>query len=135
MKYIKSRYQNPLGAKAFWQGHHWYDMGGDLAPGLTMAYNGTNLPESILTNGITRRVIKALENATLSYAGFKNIAKNNTLVPIGGQPGIDGEASHTYNYNVAIDAAGMSPQELKRTISEVIDSKHILHQKKVGAIK
>lgn len=47
--YIKQRYGDPLGAKRFWEANNWYDQGGWLMPGLTMAMNGTGQPEAILT--------------------------------------------------------------------------------------
>jgi hypothetical protein len=49
-RYIRSRYGSPIGAKSFWQSHHWYDQGGVLEPGATMAMNGTGKPELILTH-------------------------------------------------------------------------------------
>jgi hypothetical protein len=49
ISYMRDRYGSPNAAGAFWQGHHWYDNGGYLMPGLTMAYNGTGKPERIRT--------------------------------------------------------------------------------------
>jgi phage-related protein len=49
LRYVKERYRDPLGAKAFWQAHHWYDQGGYIPPGLTTIYNGTGRPEPVLT--------------------------------------------------------------------------------------
>jgi hypothetical protein len=49
IQYMVDRYSSPNGAASFWQGHHWYDGGGYLMPGLTMAYNGTGKPERIRT--------------------------------------------------------------------------------------
>jgi hypothetical protein len=48
LKYM-NKYGGPNGAASFWQGHHWYDNGGYLMPGVTMAYNGTGKPERIRT--------------------------------------------------------------------------------------
>jgi hypothetical protein len=48
LKYM-NKYGGPNGAASFWQGHHWYDGGGYLMPGVTMAYNGTGKPERIRT--------------------------------------------------------------------------------------
>jgi phage-related minor tail protein len=47
--YIKSRYGSPAGAWNFWnrQSPHWYDNGGWLPKGLSLAYNGTGRPERI----------------------------------------------------------------------------------------
>lgn len=46
-RYIKGRYHSPIGAWSFWQGHHWYDQGGWLPPGLSLAFNGTGRPEPV----------------------------------------------------------------------------------------
>lgn len=76
MQYIKERYGSPEGAKAFWEGHHWYadggvvpggapvdnlgglpdngtmmyDNGGYLPPGLTTVVNLTGKPEPVFTS-------------------------------------------------------------------------------------
>ncbi len=49
LRYIQGRYGDPVGAWDFWSGHHWYDDGGYLPPGLSLAYNGTSRPEPVLT--------------------------------------------------------------------------------------
>ncbi|MEU4967772.1 aggregation-promoting factor C-terminal-like domain-containing protein [Streptomyces smyrnaeus] len=51
LRYIKSRYGSPSRAWAAWnrRSPHWYDAGGWLQPGATMAMNGTGQPEAILT--------------------------------------------------------------------------------------
>ncbi|MEU2724080.1 hypothetical protein [Streptomyces smyrnaeus] len=51
LRYIKSRYGSPSRAWAAWnrRSPHWYDAGGWLQPGATMAMNGTGRPEAILT--------------------------------------------------------------------------------------
>ena len=50
MNYIADRYGTPLAAKAFWERNRWYDSGGVLQPGMTVAMNGTGKPEAILTD-------------------------------------------------------------------------------------
>jgi len=47
-RYIRGRYGSPIGAWSFWQGHHWYDQGGFLPPGLSLALNTTGRPERVL---------------------------------------------------------------------------------------
>jgi hypothetical protein len=49
MSYIHSRYGTPAHAWSSWlaRSPHWYDTGGWLPPGLSMAYNGTGRPERI----------------------------------------------------------------------------------------
>ena len=47
LSYIKGRYGNPAGAWAHETNYGWYDRGGMLQPGWTMAYNGTGRPEPV----------------------------------------------------------------------------------------
>lgn len=49
-RYIRDRYGNPIAAKAFWEANGWYDQGGVLAEGITIAHNESGKPEAILTN-------------------------------------------------------------------------------------
>ena len=49
-RYITNRYGNPLAARDFWVANNWYDDGGYLMPGTTLAVNETNRPEPVLTN-------------------------------------------------------------------------------------
>lgn len=49
LNYIRGRYGDPLGAKAFWESHGYYDQGGWLPPGWSLAYNGTGQAEAVLT--------------------------------------------------------------------------------------
>lgn len=48
--YIKKRYGDPVKAKAFWEQNGWYDRGGVLKPGTTLAQNDSGKDELILTN-------------------------------------------------------------------------------------
>lgn len=52
IQYMKDRYGSPDGANAFWNKHHWYDDGGLLPPGMSLAYNGTgaNEQKAVFTN-------------------------------------------------------------------------------------
>jgi hypothetical protein len=51
LDYIRSAYGNPSNAWAKWnqRSPHWYDNGGWLQPGYTVAYNGTGRAEAVLT--------------------------------------------------------------------------------------
>lgn len=79
LRYIASRYGSPTGAQAFWQSHGWYDNGGILPTGTSLATNNTGRPEAILTQsqlatltapsstrnrGLTDEEIVALINAS-----------------------------------------------------------------------
>jgi hypothetical protein len=49
--YIKGRYGSPASAEAHEHAYNWYDRGGWLKPGLTLAYNGTGRPEMVIPPG------------------------------------------------------------------------------------
>jgi hypothetical protein len=49
LNYIRDRYGSPAAAEAHEQAFNWYDNGGWLQPGVTMAINNTGQPEPILT--------------------------------------------------------------------------------------
>lgn len=61
-RYIRDRYGTPLAARDFWIANGWYDNGGELPPGATLAMNGTGETEAILT-GPQWREIGALVDA------------------------------------------------------------------------
>jgi len=50
LDYIKGRYGDPINAYQTWQSRnpHWYDEGGWLPPGLSLAMNATGKPERVL---------------------------------------------------------------------------------------
>jgi hypothetical protein len=49
--YIKQRYGDPVAAEAHEVAYGWYDRGGSLKPGYTLAYNGGSRPEHVIPNG------------------------------------------------------------------------------------
>nr|WP_239028778.1 transglycosylase SLT domain-containing protein [Pseudonocardia acidicola] len=49
LRYIAQRYGSPAGALAHENAFGWYDSGGLLQPGLTLAFNGTGRPEPVFT--------------------------------------------------------------------------------------
>lgn len=71
LSYIRSRYGSPAGALAAWQHRspHWYDSGGWLMPGATVAVNKTGQPEAVLTgpqwNAISAAAGRASEPTVL----------------------------------------------------------------------
>lgn len=48
--YVHDRYDTPSNAWAHEVHQGWYDQGGELQPGLTLAYNATGKPEKVLTD-------------------------------------------------------------------------------------
>ena len=49
--YMRGRYGGPIGAAAHERNFGWYDRGGYLPPGLSLAYNGTGRPEPVIPAG------------------------------------------------------------------------------------
>jgi hypothetical protein len=81
-QYVKERYGNAEAAQRFWQAHGWYDKGGYLPPGLSLAYNGTGTPERVLGPGqdsgalhgpgdLANAVADALHGAAVELNGQK----------------------------------------------------------------
>lgn len=69
MNYFAGRYGSPANARAFWERNRWYDAGGYLQPGATMAMNGTRKPEPVFT-GPQWDILKAnIGNATFDVPG------------------------------------------------------------------
>jgi hypothetical protein len=51
LNYIAQRYGNPEAAWSHESSYHWYDNGGALKPGYTLAFNGTGKPEQVIPAG------------------------------------------------------------------------------------
>jgi hypothetical protein len=97
LSYIKSRYGSPSTAWSDWQSRspHWYDNGGWLPPGLSLAMNGTGKPERIRTAGqeaalgggatinltiVNKGVISSPQDAeNFIVAALDNIGRHNRI--------------------------------------------------------
>lgn len=55
LRYIASRYGDPIGALAHENAYGWYDSGGMLQPGLNLAINHSGKPERVLDAGQTQK--------------------------------------------------------------------------------
>ncbi len=132
------RYQTKLGqAVQLVNQSGYYDTGGDVPPGLNAIYNGTNKKESIFTHDQQRGVLQALQNSTMSYAGFTNLLKNSDLAN-GVSSQINNSSGGTVNYgdiNVVLQGTDKTDREIKQMMLEVIDEKKRLENKKNGRIK
>ena len=69
LKYIAQRYGTPTGAQAFWQRNRWYDEGGILEPGTTVALNGTGQREHVLTSRQADTVDRMITDVEQRHAG------------------------------------------------------------------
>ena len=82
--YIKGRYGTPSGAWAHEQNFGWYDRGGWLKPGWTMAYNGTGRPEQVIAHGASSGAGR-VPHAVIEFRGsFWNLIKDHVRVAGGG---------------------------------------------------
>lgn len=76
-RYIRNSYGTPSGALAFHLSHGWYDSGGWLPPGVSLAVNNTGRPERVLGPGDRAggaRVTVDLRGATF-LGGAREIAE------------------------------------------------------------
>jgi SLT domain-containing protein len=82
LNYIASRYGSPQGALAHEQQYGWYDEGGYLQPGLTLAMNRTGKPERILDAAQTAKFDSMVSN-TYNGVGTDEVAsKLDTIANI-----------------------------------------------------
>ena len=75
LAYIAQRYGNPLNAQAFWQANGWYDNGGLLDPGMTVAINGTGKTEKVLTDEQWATMARLAASATTSQIDEDELAR------------------------------------------------------------
>jgi hypothetical protein len=71
-RYVAARYGSWENAQRFWQAHHYYDGGGMLMPGTTMATNATGEPERVLSPAQTRvldQILAAVSGGGASPVG------------------------------------------------------------------
>jgi hypothetical protein len=138
LNYIRGKYGDPATAFSKWSSRHphWYDSGGDLPPGLSTLYNGTNKTESVITHGRTGQLISALEAANITYRGLQTQVKAMT-------PAISGAVAHaggdTYNEvkidSIRIDGTNLNEKQLERAIRAGIEDAKIKDLKKKGFVK
>lgn len=81
-KYIKQRYIDPLGARAFWQSHNWYDSGG-IASGVGVLQKNTLQPERVLSPRQTRAfeaLVSSITSDSYLPAGSSTTNNNGTTL-------------------------------------------------------
>jgi hypothetical protein len=93
LNYIKATYGSPAAAEAHERAFNWYDNGGWLMPGMTMAYNGTGRPEKVsppgggdgqdymshtVVNLDGEKIWENMQKRTLRY-GFRNSGQPNGI--------------------------------------------------------
>lgn len=88
--YIRQRYGNPGAAWAHEVAYGWYDNGGLLMPGLTLAFNGTGQPERVGGSGEASMIhnVIQLDGRTIwenqqQYTLRYNLRNHNTGSPTG----------------------------------------------------
>lgn len=121
LNYIKGKYGDPITAYAKWMSRnpHWYDGGGDVPPGPTFMWNGTNRPETMITYGQHGALMNALDIASVAYRGLQTEIKalSPKVATSVAQP-----AGDTYNdYSVTVNGTGLNTKELEMAIMNGIE--------------
>tara|TARA_Y100000310_G_scaffold339754_1_gene433444 strand:+ start:86 stop:3967 length:3882 start_codon:yes stop_codon:yes gene_type:complete len=83
LNYIRNRYGSPSSAKAFWLNNKWYDHGGWLPQGFSMAYNGTGAPEPVGEKAV---------RGVMAQVGATEAAPVNITINVTQREGEDGSA-------------------------------------------
>jgi hypothetical protein len=106
LNYIKSTYGTPAAALAFHDRNNWYDSGGWLNPGTTVARNATGQPEAVLT---------AQQWAAISRLATRTMVRHGQRLdsPGGAHEG-GGERQYSVNFNAPVYAH--DPDALARKI-------------------
>lgn len=97
--YIRGRYGTPQNAWAHELSYNWYDRGGLLMPGLTLAVNGTGQPEHVFTgDGVAgmldqlTQILSAIQQLTTIVSSTTGAGGGVTGppggIPVAGYPGI-----------------------------------------------
>lgn len=80
--YIKNRYSDPDGAWAHELKFNWYDRGGELQPGLTLAYNGTGQAEMVAPRQSFEDLINCRGGGEMRLSGDLGF-RSDALDPLG----------------------------------------------------
>ena len=89
-RYVAARYGSWENAQAFWQSHGYYDGGGILPPGTTVAHNLSGRPEAILTmnqlhsltsNRLTAQDVAGIVHAVMMQMGVGGGDTYNVMLP------------------------------------------------------
>jgi SLT domain-containing protein len=72
--YIQQRYGNPINAAAHERAFNWYDRGGWLMPGATLAVNSTGRPERVVPPGGDDDIKALLERIHWAIRGLTDVA-------------------------------------------------------------
>lgn len=100
LRYLQSRYGDPLSAWAHETRYGWYDNGGMLMPGM-VGLNGTGKPEPVFTDEQWSIMSSLIANTTTMAAAMSEAA-------MGTASGIANEGGNTYN--VTVDMTGATFQ-------------------------
>jgi TP901 family phage tail tape measure protein len=79
IQYMVDRYGSPAGAVSFWNKNHWYDDGGLLMPGVTIAHNDTGKPETIRTYEQEASIQTRLQSREVSGAFGGGLAAGGAI--------------------------------------------------------
>jgi hypothetical protein len=132
LNYIRSRYGDPVNAYSKWlsRSPHWYDTGGDVPPGPTFMWNGTNQLETMITYGQHGALMKALDIANISYRGLQSVIKS--AVPKIQTTVADRSGDTYYEYNVQVNGSGLDAKQLELAIRNGIENAEARKAKRRG---
>jgi hypothetical protein len=106
-RYVAARYGSWENAQRFWQAHHYYDGGGMLMPGTTMATNATGEPERVLSPTQTRvldQILAAVSGGGTSGVGSAGSGLLDEMRTLNGQiRALRGDVDH-HNDQAALAA-------------------------------
>ena len=111
LRYIDQRYGSPANAWAHETRFGWYDGGGPLRPGWTMAYNGTGKTETIRTADQEASVQRMLRSREMFGGAIGGSTVHSTVT------------NNTYN----VAAAGPSEKQLVRALANHQYQQEFLH--------
>ncbi|MFR9806922.1 transglycosylase SLT domain-containing protein [Pseudonocardia sp. RS010] len=110
LRYIRNRYGSPLGAKAFWTAHRWYDEGG-VARGKGVMAKATLEPERVLSPRQTAAFERLVDELT---------RPRRVPVPAGaGAAGAVGGGGDTYNLYQQLPQAADAKEVTDRVMFQI----------------
>jgi hypothetical protein len=77
INYIEGRYGNPINADSHERAYHWYDNGGMLPVGMSMALNTTGKPETVVAGTDMDELISAVDNVADLLSTLINVASKS----------------------------------------------------------
>lgn len=117
LNYVQERYGNPAAALAHENAYHWYDTGGILQPGLTLAANGTGQPETVLTADTASDMVQAAQLLTGQDAALTSSLLQTSAAAGTGTAGTAGLANAVSALDTSAASASTTVTQLSTTLT------------------